>query len=172
MDKKNQVIFIIPSQNFQDEEYFETKKIFESKGYVSKCASNFIGESYGKLGGTANVDMLFSEVDAVLYDAIIFIGGQGAITLWDDWRAQGLAKIFLNNNKMVCAIGNSVVILANSGILKEINVAGSSSDEAHIRHGGALYSTESVVVSGNIVTAKGPEASKDFAKVIIDILSK
>lgn len=172
MEKKNQVLFVLSNQNFQDEEYFETKKILESNGYVSKCASVFIGEALGKLGGVANVDMLFSEVDAVLYDSIIFIGGHGSITLWDDWRAQGLAKIFLNNEKLVCAIGSGVVILANSGILNGVNVTCLKSDESHVRHGGAVCLDNNVVVSGNIITGMEAKVSREFANAVLRILNE
>ncbi|WP_297207870.1 DJ-1/PfpI family protein [uncultured Brachyspira sp.] len=171
MEKTNNILYVMSGQNFQDEEYFESKKVFESAGYRTEVSSTFIGTAQGKLGGIANIDLLFSEVDAVEFDAVVFIGGIGCITLWDDWRTQGLAKLFLDNQKIVAGIGSGVVIMANAKILDGINVTCLSADESHVRHGNANISNESVVVSGNIITANGPSSSKDFANAVIGVLN-
>ena len=114
MGNTNKILFVLSGQNFQDEEYFESKKIFENAGYKTEVSSTFIGTAQGKLGGMTNIDLLFSEVDAMEFDAVVFIGGIGCITLWDDWRTQGLAKLFLDNQKVVAGIGSGVVIMANA----------------------------------------------------------
>ena len=170
MEKTNNILYVIAYKNFQDEEYFETKKIFENGGYKTKISSSIIGEGQGKLGSSVNIELLFSEVDAVDFDAIVFIGGLGSIALWDDWRAQGLSKLFLENKKIVAGIGSGVVIMANAGILKNIKATCLSADESHVRHGEADIVGGSVVVSGNIITADGPKSAKEFANTLINVL--
>lgn len=170
MEKTNNILYVLANQNFQDEEYFETKKIFTNAGYKTTVSSTSIGTAYGKLGGSTDMEILFSEVDALDYDAIVFIGGVGCISLWDDWRTQGLAKLFLDNGKVVAGIGSGVVIMANSGILENIEATCLEADEGHIRHGYAIVVSDDIVVSGNIITAKGPEVAKNFAKTILDNL--
>lgn len=170
MGKTNSILYVIAYKNFQDEEYFETKKIFEKNEYKTKVSSSIIGEGQGKLGSSVNIELLFSEVDAMEFDAIIFVGGLGSIALWDDWRAQGLAKLFLDNKKIVAGIGSGVVIMANAGILKNIDAACQPADESHVRHGGANISAEKITVSGNIITAEGPKSAKEFANSLIDAL--
>ena len=71
MGKTNKILYVMSGQNFQDEEYFESKKIFEAAGYKTEVASTFIGTAQGKLGGMTNIDLLFSEVDAIEFDAVI-----------------------------------------------------------------------------------------------------
>ena len=171
MGKTNKILYVMSGQNFQDEEYFESKKIFENAGYKTEVSSTFIGSAQGKLGGIANIDLLFSEVDAIEFDAVVFIGGIGCITLWDDWRTQGLAKLFLDNQKVVAGIGSGVVIMANAKILEGINVTCLPADESHVRHGNANIMPDSVVVSGNIITSNGPSSSKDFANAVINVLN-
>ncbi|WP_300370491.1 DJ-1/PfpI family protein [Brachyspira sp.] len=171
MGKNNNILYVMSGQNFQDEEYFESKKIFESAGYKTKVSSTFIGTAQGKLGGMTNIDLLFSEVDAVEFDAIIFIGGIGCITLWDDWRTQGLAKLFLDNQKIVAGIGSGIVIMANAKILEGVNVTCISADESHVRHGNANVVKDNIVVSGNIITANGPDSSKEFANAVLEVLN-
>ena len=171
MGKTNKILYVMSGQNFQDEEYFESKKIFEAAGYKTELSSTFIGTAQGKLGGMANIDLLFSEVDAVEFDAIIFVGGIGCITLWDDWRTQGLAKLFLDNQKIVAGIGSGIVIMANAKILDGINVTCLPADESHVRHGNANVLKDKVVVSGNIITANGPDSSKEFANAVVEVLN-
>ncbi|WP_297299556.1 DJ-1/PfpI family protein [uncultured Brachyspira sp.] len=171
MGNTNKILFVLSGQNFQDEEYFESKKIFENAGYKTEVSSTFIGTAQGKLGGMTNIDLLFSEVDAMEFDAVVFIGGIGCITLWDDWRTQGLAKLFLDNQKVVAGIGSGVVIMANAKILDGVNVTCLSADESHVRHGNANIMSDKVVVSGSIITANGPDSSKEFANTIVNILN-
>ena len=78
MEKTNNILYVMAYKNFQDEEYFETKKIFENNGYKTKISSSIIGEGQGKLGSSVNIELLFSEVDAINFDAIVFIGGLDA----------------------------------------------------------------------------------------------
>ena len=122
------------------------------------------------MGSSVNIELLFSEVDTVNFDAIIFVGGLGCITLWDDWRAQGLAKLFLENKKIVAGIGSGVVIMANAGILKNIKATCSTADESHVRHGEADIVGDNVVISGNIITAEGSKSAKEFANTLINVL--
>ncbi|WP_300717961.1 DJ-1/PfpI family protein [uncultured Brachyspira sp.] len=171
MEKNNNILYVMSGQNFQDEEYFESKKIFESLGYKTKVSSTYIGAAQGKLGGMTNIDLLFSEVDAVEFDAVVFIGGIGCITLWDGWRTQGLAKLFLDNQKIVAGIGSGIVIMANAKILEGINVTCLSADESHVRHGNANVLKDNVVVSGNIITADGPSSSREFANAVAEALN-
>ena len=171
MGKTNKILYVMSGQNFQDEEYFESKKIFDSAGYKTEVSSTFIGTAQGKLGGITNIDLLFSEVDAIEFDAVVFIGGIGCITLWDDWRTQGLAKLFLDNQKIVAGIGSGTVIMANAKILDGINVTCLPADESHVRHGNANVLKDKVVVSGNIITANGPDSSKEFANAVVELLN-
>ena len=171
MGKTNKILYVMSGQNFKDEEYFESTKIFENAGYKTEVSSTFIGTALGKLGGMTNIDLLFSEVDAIEFDAVVFIGGIGCITLWDDWRTQGLAKLFLDNQKIVAGIGSGTVIMANAKILDGINVTCLPADESHVRHGNTNVLKDNVVVSGNIITANGPASSKEFANAIVSALS-
>ncbi len=40
------------------------------------------------------------------------------------------------------------------------------------RKGGAVFLEKQVVVSGNIVTANGPSAARDFGKALVSAISK
>lgn len=169
-NKEKAVLFILASKNFQDIEYFESKKLFDKKGIKTKTASSYIGESVGMFGGVVIIDILFSEIDALFFDAIIYVGGQGTLVFWDDWRAKDIAKIFLNHNKIVAAIGSGCVIIANSGILKDVNATCEKSDERQLLRSGSLLLNEDIVVSDKIITARSGVDIQEFICKIIDNL--
>ena len=168
--KEKNILFVLANRNFEDTEYFESKKIFDKEGYKTKTASSYINEATGMLGGIVNIDMLFTEVDALLFDAIIYIGGQGVIMLWDDWRAKNLSTIFLNNKKIVAAIGSGCVIISNAGILKNMNATCEKIDEGQLMRNGATMLDEDIVVSDSIITARSSSAVKIFPSKIIELI--
>lgn len=59
------------------------------------------------------------------------------------------------------------VTLANAGILKGKRATAYPSVESYLRWKGAMYTGKSVEIAGNIVTAKGPEAAKEFARTVV-----
>ena len=85
MEKTNNILYVLANQNFQDEEYFETKKIFTNAGYKTTVSSTSIGTAYGKLGGSTDMEILFSEVDAL--DYVLVCGEIGVL--------RGLLNFFL-----------------------------------------------------------------------------
>lgn len=168
--KEKNILFILANRDFQDAEYFESKKMFDKEGCKTKTTSSYVGESMGMLGGIVNIDMLFTEVDALFFDAIIYIGGKGIIMLWDDWRAKGLSTIFLNNKKVVAAIGSGCVVISNAGILNGINATCERIDEGQLMRNGAVMVDEEIVVSDNIITARSSSALNLFAPKIIELI--
>lgn len=171
MDKKKFVLFIIPAGNFRDEEYFEPKKILEAAGYKVITASTEVGDFVGKLGGTAHIDLLFSEVYALDYDAIVFVGGPGVVTLWDDWRAHELAKLFLEKELKVCAICSAPIILARAGLLNGKKSTCFERDSHELERHGGVYTGNATELDGNFITANGAEASVAFGELILKELS-
>ena len=165
-------LLIIAEQNFRDEELFETKKEVEKKEIITVIASKTSGEKTGSLGGKAKADIALKDVKPGDYNAIIFIGGAGARQYFNDFAALTIAKQAYNKGKIVAAICIAPVILANAGILKNKKATvWKSTDEIKIlKEKGAIYEDKNVVVSGNIITACGPQASKEFGETIANLL--
>lgn len=166
-----QVVFIVAHKNFRDEEYYEPKKIIERAGVKVLTASSYLTPATGKLGGEAHVDLLFTEIKASEFEAIVFIGGPGVVMFWDDWRTQSLAKLFLEHNKVVAAICSAPVILARAGLLKDVTCTSFSGDEDKVRAEGGNWTGNEVEKDGLIITGNGPSAAKAFGHAIVDALS-
>lgn len=161
------ILMIIAPENFRDEELLEPKKIFENKGFSVTIASTK-NEAKGMLGARVNVDININDVNVGNYDAIIFVGGVGSQIYYNDNRALSIAKESFESKKITAAICIAPVILANAGILhgKKATVwDGRFADM--LRSGGAKYTGESVTKDGNVITANGPQAAKQFAEEII-----
>jgi protease I len=170
------VAMIIASENFRDEEYFIPKQILEDRGVEIITASNKTGVAKSVSGKEVGVDSLVSNVNPDDFDAVVFIGGPGALENLDNEDSYKLAQSTINQGKILGAICVSPAILAKSGVLKdkEVTVWSSSLDKSAIKileQNGAKYINKAVVVDGKIITANGPSAAKEFGEKIGELLS-
>ena len=169
-DKK--VVMIIAYQNFRDEELFIPQKIFEKNGIKVDIASIKKGIARGMLGGTVNVKLTLKEVKENDYDGIIFVGGIGCESLFEDNDAKKLAFQFYKNKKVIGAICLAPIILANAGILKGKKATCFPSASNNLIKNGAIYTKNTIEIDGNIVTGSGPEVAEKFGMEILRLLSK
>ncbi|MDI6902929.1 MAG: DJ-1/PfpI family protein [Methanocellales archaeon] len=165
------VLMVIAPENFRDEELSYPKRIFEDAGARVVIASKITAPAKGMLGMETTPDISLDQVVVDDYGAIIFVGGSGARTYFDDSRVHSIAKEAYEQGKIVAAICIAPVILANADILDGKNATVFSSEISSLELRGAHYTGESVTQDGNIVTANGPAASKQFAEKIAEMLS-
>lgn len=171
---KKIALMIIAPQNFRDEECFETKDELEKSGVRVKIASLTKGEKKGTHGGTINAELPIGSINVEDYDAVIFVGGNGAQIYFQNPIVLDIARQAYRAGKVTAAICIAPVILANSGILngKRATVWEDNDSMRIFRDKNVDYTGKGVEVDGKIVTANGPKASRDFARKIIDLLKK
>ena len=172
------ILFIIAKQGFRDEEYFIPKEILQNIGHKIKTASNAkAGENaIGANNGKVKIDADLSEIKGDDFDAVVFVGGPGALENLDNKTSYRLAQDFFNKNKLTAAICVAPSILAKAGVLKgkQATVWNSTFDKNGIetlKNNGAEFIDENVVQDGNIITANGPKAAKEFGEKILNYLS-
>jgi protease I len=168
------VLMIVAFRDFRDQEYFVPRKIFEDSKIEVKTASNKKGRAIGADGGDVEVDFLISEVSVDEFDAIVFVGGPGALEHLDNENSYKLAKEAVEKGKILGAICISPVILAKAGILKgkkaTVWTDFTKSQAKILKENGAIFEEKDVVVDGKIVTGNGPGAAEKFAKEIVNLL--
>ena len=174
--ENKKIAMIIAFQDFQDEEYFIPKKIFEAAGFEVKTISNKKGVAIGSKGGEVNVDFLAEDIDLANFRAVVFIGGLGCLKSLDNEIFYNLARETVSKNKILGSICISPIILAKSGVLqgKKATVWSSALDKFAVKilkNSGADYQSASVTVDGKIITASGPSAAKEFAEEIIKAIN-
>ena len=174
MSSKKKVLMVIAPKNFRDEEYFEPKNILERGNVEIKVVSTTKGRAEGMLGADVNVETTIDEVDPAEYDALVVVGGSGSQTyLWGNKRLHKMVKKAGSLGKVVAAICISPVVLARASLLSGKRATVYRTDEtiSELKKAGANVSEAPVEVDGKIVTARGPEAAKEFGRKILEIIS-
>jgi len=169
------VVLIISQKDFNEKELMETKESLQSQGFRCAIASKTHSLARGKSGIEIHPDLIIQDVILGLdmYKAIAFIGGPGAVSYFDDKEALGLAKKAYEKNKIVAAICIAPMILAKSGILKGVKATvwdGDLQQSTFFKQNNITYTGQNVTVDGNIITANGPLASKQFGEAISVLL--
>jgi len=171
------IAMVIAFKDFRDEEYFVPKQVFENNGAEVKTVSSEKGIAIGADGGEVEVDFLLADVNPAEFDAIVFIGGPGALKYLDNEDSYRVAQETISVNKVLGAICVSPVVLAKAGVLnnKKATVWTSPLDKSAaktLKENGANYQAEMVVRDGLIVTGNGPAAAEEFAEKVSDLLIK
>ena len=169
------ILIVIASKNFRDEEYFIPYEIFQREGAKITTASSVEGNIIGVEGGEARSTLILGEVNIRNFDAVVFIGGDGATEYFDSNDAHRIVQEMTNMHKVVAAICIAPIILAKAGILvgKKGTVWSSLMDKNNIKeleNSGCSVSKERVVKDKKIITADGPAVSKEFAEKIVETI--
>jgi protease I len=165
------VVMVIASKDFRDEELFQPREILGKNGIEVKVASTTLEEVKGVLDGKVKPDLLMKDIRLEDFDALVFIGGAGATQYWNDPAAHALAQEAVASNKILAAICIAPVILGKAGVLKGKRATVWSTDAGQIKVSGAEYTGKNVERDGNIITAAGPFAAKQFAETLIQALT-
>lgn len=168
-------VLVIAYKNFQDREYSVTRKVLEEAGIEVKIASNKKGTAEGGTGLKVAVDFLVTEVKPADFDAVVFIGGGGALDYLDNEISYNLVRETVSQNKILAAVCISPVILAKARVLKNKKAAvwWSPLNKEPIKileENGAEFIDKKVVSDGKIITANGPAAAKEFGEKILKMI--
>ena len=163
-------VMIISHQGFRDEELLDTKAVLEKNGIEVKVASNAYGVAKGKLGAEVTPDLFYKEVRPEDFDAIIFIGGPGSVDYWNNAFAHKLINDSVASGKITAGICSASATLAKAGILKGKRATVFPGDFQELIENGAKYTASHLEIDGNIITADGPYAAKDFGEAIAKAL--
>ncbi len=169
-DNMKKVVFVVAPEVFRDEEYIEPKNLLEKAGVEVNTASTVVGEIYGKIKIKTQSQMLVKDIKVEDFDAIFFVGGNGASVYFDDKVAHDIANKFYDNGKIVSAICIAPVILAKAGLLNGKNATVFPSGAEILKQNGANYTGKAVEIDGKIITGNGPDAAKHFAEVLLQNL--
>jgi SagB-type dehydrogenase family enzyme len=164
-------VLIIGSQNFRDEELFETKRVLDAAQVQTVIASTKTGIIRGMLGNVAEASIPVNRLQVDDYDAIIFIGGPGAAEYVGNPSIINMVRETVRKGKVLAAIGVAPTILANANVLAGIQATSFLSERDILIQAGAIYTGFAVQRDRSIITATGPEAAVQFGRVIIDALS-
>ncbi|MFC1690908.1 DJ-1/PfpI family protein [Nanoarchaeota archaeon] len=167
------VLFIIAQENFRDVELLAPKEVLEGKGITVEVASITTNTARGADGVMVDPNIAVKDVNLDDYDFIGVIGGPGALELYDYNEVKELLTKRAGSGKPFGAICIAPTILARLGLLngKKATTWDSNGQQvAVLQQNGAEYVEEPVVVDGNLITANGPGAAKEFAEKIAELI--
>jgi len=166
MTKK--ILMVLPPVDFTDAEYQVARRIWEARGYQVKVASTELGVVRGIEGTPVPVDVALRDVKYYDYDAIVFIGGEGARRLFDDEQARKLAKDA--KYKVLGATGNAAVLLSLAGVLEGKRVTAPHEWVRWLIEGRAKYTGRPLEVDDKLVTAYDGATIEHFANAVAKAL--
>lgn len=165
------IVMIVPSEQFRDEELFETRTELERAGHSTVIASATTRPCSGMLGGWVVPTLTLAQVDPEAFDAVIFVGGLGVRQYYHDPQAHRIAREMHGRGKVVAAICLAPVVLANAGLLTGKHATVSASEAKTLQRLGARYQATGVVVDGALVTGDGPTSARRFGREIAALLT-
>ena len=166
----SRILMVVASRNFRDEEYLEPRRVFDEAGCQVTVASSVVGPVRGRFGAWVRAERQIAECRASEFDAVVFVGGEGASEYLDNRTAHRLCREALKANRVLAAICMAPSILANAGVLKDLAVTAHPPERRNIEARGAVWSCDPVVVSGRIVTADGPASASAFGQKVVSML--
>jgi 4-methyl-5(b-hydroxyethyl)-thiazole monophosphate biosynthesis len=161
-----QAIFLLP-ENFGEMETFTVLDILHRANMVVKTVSlaSSIVTSSGKRKVLA--DKKLSDIDPLAYDIVILPGGPGYRNLLNSGPIIELVRKFNKQNKIIAAVGEAPVILAEAGVINDKIATVMPGYEKKIPR----VRDAKVVIARNIITARGPLAAADMAIKLVEIMS-
>lgn len=169
---------VIPKNQFAEEELFETRNHLESEGarviILSSKGQEAVGMNKNRFQPHGMIiDWNKQEGIQNKYDAVLLVGGKGAAkSLWPDPILPQILTDHYRAGRVVGAIGLSVAVLARASFLSEKPASGPD-DEVFLQEldaGGGYHSNDPVTCHERIITAKGGEAAREFAKTVTKVL--
>jgi len=167
------ILFVVAHEGYNPIEYGMPKRVLSDAGYTIITASDGEGAAHAKDGTSVPVDFPLHKVHVSHYEAILFIGGSGALEHLDNDTSYAILKTAIQAKKIVGAICISTRILAKAGILKGKQATGWNGDGelAHVyQEHDVRYVNQSVAVDENIITATDPDAAQEFGEQVLAVL--
>jgi protease I len=168
--QQRRTVLVVATRGFREEELIETKKVLDQAGIQTFIVSSRPGLLTGMSGGVAYASASLNQLRVDDLDALVFIGGTGAVEFANDQFAHGLARAALERRKVVAAICIAPTILANAGLLRGVRATAYPTEQQALVAAGAVFTGNLVERDGLIITANGPTAATAFGQAIVAAL--
>jgi SagB-type dehydrogenase family enzyme len=163
-------VIIVPANQYADAELAYIQQVLKEAEIITVIASSKIGTLYGEFVGTATSEIIFDKLNIEDFNAVVFVGGYGATEYFNNPAVLGIAREASARNKVVAAISNATMILANAGVLRGIRATGLPQQREQLKKAGAQYTGSHVERDGPIITAYDSSVVLQFARTIVTVL--
>lgn len=168
----NSILYFLPARYFNEEELFITKGTLEKNNYKSFIASDTWDMCEGSNGKKYKPDLKLENIHANNFAGFVLIGGYGAKDYQNNSRLHKILNDFNDCGKVIAAICIAPLILVGAGLLRCQSATCFPEVKLDFVRPDIDYKDQPVVVSKNIITARDPKASFEFAESILSLLNK
>jgi len=168
--QNNSILFFIPSQDFNEEEYNTIKSRLDKAGKQIFITSDAHTVCVGANGMKVRADVDLFNINAKNFSAIVLIGGNGSKQYWDNETLWRIVKNFNASGKVVAAICSATIILARAGLLSKIQATCWSEDKNELIKLGINYNDRSVIAEKGVITSDGPRSAEQFAETVLNMI--
>lgn len=180
------VLFVLPSRDIYAPDFVPVAAYLKQAGVKYMVASSTLTAVVPNLSGQGEPmrpGMRLDHVRAADFDAVVFCGGPAAIDEYTgDAPHAAAARRLINDmlaaNKYIAALCTGPVILADAGVLRGVRATCFEYGDPkyvyvkRLKAAGAEWVNQPVVVSGSIITGRGPSDALEFARVLSQQLSQ
>ena len=171
MALKKRILLVLPHTEYRDEEYDRITEFFTTRKFLlDVAATDTTKPATGMFGGDVTASLALAQADPGGYDAVIFIGGHGARTLWEDKHALRIAKEAVKEKKLLAALDFAPVTLANAGVLEQRRATVFPSEQSKLLMKKARYTGRMVEEEADILTTSFPTAVGQLTARLMELL--
>ncbi len=166
------VLVVVPVRDFAETTLrYARSALFNVHVDTRSVSADDSGLIQGSLQDEFQVDQALDEtVSLDAFSGVIFCGGPGALEMAENADVQRLAKEAAEAGKLLAAWGDSVAVLAKSGVARGKRLTGNPALESMLKDAGAKYRKSQVQVDGALVTAVDDSAGLRFAKSLVQVI--
>jgi putative intracellular protease/amidase len=175
MKRKEVVVLVVAFDGYHEGEYAEIKKAVEDAGVFTSTASIKKGAAIAKDGSSCAIDCTIDSINPDECLGVCIIGGPGALEDLNSLKMHHIIQKIIASGVVLGAIGTATRILAQAGVLAHKNATGWNGDKKlHEFYGthDVIYEQKALVIDGKIITARDAECAKEFAKAMVELMSK
>jgi protease I len=119
-----------------------------------------------RAGHSIEAHVAITAVAAREFAAIVILGGRAPEYLRNDSSLLSLVREFVEQDKVICAIGHGIQILTAADVIKGRMVTCHPHVRIEVDRAGAVYSPKPAVRDGKLITAQNWRAHPEFYREV------
>jgi protease I len=161
---------ILLADGFEDLTLFLPWYRLREEGFEVRLASPLMHGLTGLHGYRVEPDFPIREVSPSEYDLLVIPDGPASENLRLREEAVGVARTFVQESRLVAAIGHGPQLLISAGALDGRIVTCSPGIRDDVRGAGAAYRDEAAILDGNLLTGRGPDDLPTFGRHLLRLV--
>ena len=158
---------ILVADGFEDLTLFLPWYRLREEGVDVRLASPMMHALTGQHGYRVEPDLRIHEVNPTEYDLLVIPDGPACEQLRLREAAVDVTRTFVQDARLVAAIGHGPQLLLSAGTLDGRVVTCAPGIRDDVRAAGAAYRDEAVVLDGTLLTGRGPDDLPAFCKQLV-----